>query len=123
MSRALKIGDVIEITFPRRVPKGHEQEGKRPAIVIGIPEKLDQPRHPLVITIPVTTSSGDWSAKNKLYLSLKKGEGNLLDNSIILTDQVISVDASRIKGLFGTLREERINQIKSIIGQIFEINN
>lgn len=121
MIRPLQIGDVIEVSYPRRVPKGHEQEGRRPAIVIGIPENTGIPRHPLVITIPVTTSLGNWSDERKLYVKLNKGEGSLLENSVALTDQIASIDITRIKGLFGTLSETKINFIKHILQQILEL--
>jgi len=121
MSRALQVGDVIEVTYPRRVSKGHEQEVRRPAIVIGIPEKVGKLRHPLVITIPVTTSIGDWANEKKIYITLNKGEGSLLENSVVLTDQIVSTDISRITGLFGTLSENRIKFIKEILKQVLEL--
>ena len=121
MSRQLQIGDVIEVSYPRKVPKGHEQEGRRPAIVIGIPEKVSIPRYPVIMTIPVTTSLGSWTNENKLYIKLNKSEGNLLENSIALTDQIVSVDITRITGLFGTLNENRVKYIKSILRQILDL--
>ena len=121
MSRKLKIGDIIEVTYPRKVPKGHEQEGRRPAIVIGIPEKVGVTRYPIVITIPLTTNLGDWSTENKLYVRLNKGDGDLLQESIVLTDQIISIDITRITGLFGTLNESKMKSIRNILKQIFEL--
>ncbi|MBC7473536.1 MAG: type II toxin-antitoxin system PemK/MazF family toxin [Candidatus Sericytochromatia bacterium] len=121
MSRQLKIGDVIEITYPRKVPKGHEQEGRRPAVVIGIPEKVDVTRYPIVITIPLTTNLGNCSTENKLYIRLNQGEGNLLQESVILTDQIVSVDITRITGLFGILNESTIKSIRNILKQILEL--
>ena len=31
------IGEILWIDFPQRIPPGHEQLGRRPAIVVGIP--------------------------------------------------------------------------------------
>jgi mRNA interferase MazF len=36
----LQIGDVITAKFPNQNPSGREQEGYRPAIVVGIPSRL-----------------------------------------------------------------------------------
>ena len=38
--RELEFGDVVTVAFPQQSPQGREQEGYRPAIVVGIPEKI-----------------------------------------------------------------------------------
>lgn len=53
MSNKIKVGDVLLISLPVHLPRGHEQEGKRPGIVIAIPE--EPMRYPVIITIPLTT--------------------------------------------------------------------
>jgi mRNA interferase MazF len=37
IGRDLAPGDVVMVAFPRHNPRGHEQEGMRPAIVVGVP--------------------------------------------------------------------------------------
>jgi len=54
----LQPGDVVIALFPEHVPAGHEQRGVRPAIVLGFPEKLGQPRFPVVLVAPLTTDRG-----------------------------------------------------------------
>lgn len=120
MSSSLKIGDLIKVKFPRRVPKGHEQEGERPAIVIGIPDLLDTPRFPALLVIPLTTSTGSWAVNNKLYLHLAKGEANLPLESIALADQVLSVDITRIAGFIGSLPDKKLKLIKEKFKIIFD---
>ena len=39
-TRPLKIGDVVTARFPEQNPQGREQEGYRPAIVVGLPSRL-----------------------------------------------------------------------------------
>lgn len=40
-TRSLKIGDVITARFPEQTSQAREQEGYRPAIVVGFPNFLD----------------------------------------------------------------------------------
>ncbi len=35
--RLLEIGDIVSALFPFHDPAGHEQEGHRPAVVVGCP--------------------------------------------------------------------------------------
>ena len=42
--KTLAVGDVISALFPEHVPGGREQQGYRPAVVVGIPERLGLPR-------------------------------------------------------------------------------
>ena len=36
-SQPLKCGDVVFVNLPSHNPKGHEQEGRRPAVIVGVP--------------------------------------------------------------------------------------
>ncbi len=47
----IKIGDVLLVALPRHFPLGHEQEGMRPSIVVGLPRRLGKPRYPNVSSI------------------------------------------------------------------------
>ena len=39
-SRPLRFGDVVTASFPEQTSQGREQEGYRPAIVVGFPNLL-----------------------------------------------------------------------------------
>jgi len=66
LSDSLERGDVVLITLPSHQPKGYEQEGKRPAIVVGI---LDgELRYPVVLVVPLTTQTGKWAEANPLFI-------------------------------------------------------
>jgi mRNA interferase MazF len=39
-TRPLKVGDIVTTRFPEQMPQGREQEGYRPAIVVGFPNLL-----------------------------------------------------------------------------------
>ena len=61
----LQISDVVTAKFPSQNPSGREQEGYRPAIVVGIPSRLGKMRFPLVLVAPMTTDRGqEWAGIN-----------------------------------------------------------
>jgi mRNA interferase MazF len=39
-NRSLQFGDIVTVRFPTQNPQGREQEGYRPAIVVGFPNRL-----------------------------------------------------------------------------------
>ncbi|HAG08004.1 MAG TPA: hypothetical protein DCK87_00305 [Desulfotomaculum sp.] len=50
---AITPGDILLIALPSHDPSGHEQEGVRPAIAVGVPQ--GHVRYPVVIVVPLTT--------------------------------------------------------------------
>jgi len=65
--RELEFGDVVTVAFPQQSPQGREQEGYRPAIVVGIPEKLGVPRFSVLLVVPLTSDKGmTWPDKAPL---------------------------------------------------------
>lgn len=54
----LEIGDVVSALFPMHHPGGREQEGYRPAVVVGLPEFAGTPRFGVLIVAPMTTDRG-----------------------------------------------------------------
>lgn len=101
----LAAGDVISALFPIHVPGGREQQGYRPAIVVGVPERLGVPRFEVLVVVPMTTDRGQqWlECSPALYPRLDKGTTNLRSPSICLLDQVRSIGAERVRGYRGTL--------------------
>ena len=57
-NQPLKCGDVVFVNLPSQNPKGHEQEGRRPAVIVGVP--LKNVRYPVVVVVPLTTQFGGW---------------------------------------------------------------
>lgn len=96
---------MISALFPVHVPGGREQQGYRPAVVVGVPERLGVPRFEVLVVVPMTTDRGqEWSERNPtLYPNLEKGTANLRASSICLLDQVRSIGAERVRGYRGTL--------------------
>jgi len=71
-NQLLKCGDVVFVNLPSHNPKGHEQEGKRPAVVVGVP--LGDVRYPVVVVVPLTTQFGVWVKKILCCIQLFKLE-------------------------------------------------
>ncbi|MBC7336608.1 MAG: type II toxin-antitoxin system PemK/MazF family toxin [Clostridia bacterium] len=100
------------IALPSHDPRGHEQEGVRPAVVVSVPQGYV--RYPVVIVVPLTTRSGDWARRDpSLYLPLPAGAGGLPRPSVALVDQVRAVDVKRVRGYLGTLGEMDFKLIKN----------
>jgi mRNA interferase MazF len=60
----LAAGDVVSAFFPEHIPGGHEQQGLRPAVV-GVPERLGEPRFEVLVVVPMTTDRDqEWSKRS-----------------------------------------------------------
>ena len=118
----LQIGDVVTAKFPSQNPSGREQEGYRPAIVVGIPSRLGKLRFPLVFVVPMTTDRGqEWADINpNLYVRFSAGVANLKSPSIALLDQVRAIDISRIVAYRGSLSPQQYEAIAKSLQKIME---
>ncbi len=114
--------DVLLVTLPQRNPKGHEQEGTRPVVVVGLPDVLGDSRFPILIVIPLTTQTGSWSVKSpKLYPVLAKDTGGLPFPSTVLIDQIAGIDASRVLRKLGRLSTKEFEPIHKGLKRIFKL--
>ena len=113
MPDPIVVGDLVIARFPTQNPQGREQFGVRPALVVGVPQRLGIPRFPLLIVAPMTSDrSQTWAvASPDLYPTLAGGEAGLPQNSIILLDQVRAIDLNRIVRYLGSLSSERYQPI------------
>lgn len=109
--RGPRPGDIYLATFPEHDPRGHEQEGLRPAVVLAVPSKA---RFPVLLVAPLTTDRGQpWApAAPDLYPRLPKGTAGLPGDSIVLLDQARSIDASRVRRWMGMLNESSCGVIR-----------
>ena len=103
--RELARGDVLVVRFPIHQPLGREQEGRRPAVLVGLP--WEPVRYPVALVVPLTTQPGGWAARNPhLYPQLPSGAGGLTVDSIALLDQIRSLDVTRIDKFLGSLPDQ-----------------
>ena len=114
---AILLGDVLRVRLPQRIPPGHEQVAMRPAVVVGLPNRLGPPRFPLIIVAPMTTDRGQpWAATSpSLYPRLPAGAGGPRTNSLVLLDQVCALDPARVDGFMGALQHQVYQTIRDLL--------
>ena len=121
MTAILTPGAVFVADFPEHDPSGHEQEGPRPAVLVGLPTNAGRPRFPVLMLAPVTTfREQPWvTAAPELYPVLQAGAGGLRVPSIVLVDQTRALDASRVSRLLGHLTPEQYAPVQAAVRLIF----
>lgn len=117
----LQVGNVVSALFPAHQPGGHEQEGYRPAVVVGLPERLGDPRFGVLIAAPITTDRGQRWAKRSPALCPRfpAGTANLHSDSVCLLDQVRALDADRVLSYRGTLNRDQYRPLHDRLRRIF----
>lgn len=120
---SLELGAVFLARFPEHDPSGHEQEGPRPAVLVGLPTSAGRPRYPVLMLAPVTTYKGqDWAAAAPgLYPVLKAGTGGLKAPSVVLIDQTRALDAGRLLRYLGTLPPTEYEPIRQALKLTFNL--
>ncbi len=117
-SAPLRWGDIVLVVLPGQHPRGREQEGLRPAVVVGIPP---QPlRFPLLLLAPLTSQRGPWAeAHPELYPSVGADSLGLRKPSIVLMDQIRACDLSRIRARIGKLDRDGSDRVRTALQAIF----
>lgn len=116
----IEVGSVLLVALPAQEPGGREQQGLRPAVVVGVPEAAGTPRFPVSIVVPLTTRDGSWAERStELYPKLRAGSGGLQRDSVALLDQVRSLDVSRVRGYLGSLKKEELDPMRAGLQRIF----
>jgi mRNA interferase MazF len=114
----LECSDVVIVALPTHTPRGHEQQGTRPAVVVGI--SREELRYPMLVVAPLTTQTGSWALNNpSLYPRLEAGAGGLPQSSIVLLDQVRGLDMRRVSTYLGTLTPVQYAPIFEGLMQLF----
>lgn len=110
---SLQIGDIVTARFPQQNPQAHEQEGHRPAIVVGLPDRLGSPRFSLVILVPITSDRGQVWANDSpdLHPKFPAVTAGLRQPSIALLDQIRVLDVTRITEYWDRLTPEEYEPI------------
>lgn len=117
VAKPLSPGDIVVIQMPQHLPRGTEQEGQRPALVVGIPEVLGDPRVPRVLVAPLTTDRYQtWSQRSpEPYPRLSAGTTGLTADSVLLLDQLRAVSMACIASYLGTLPSDVYASIQGAI--------
>lgn len=109
---------MVTAHFPSQDPQGREQEGYRPAVVVGLPELLGRSRFNMVLVVPLTTDrQGVWS-RSALYPRLTAGTAGLTVDSIVMLDQMRALDVGRMARYLGQLSSEQFEPIKQSLARV-----
>ena len=95
---------------------GSEQGGIRPVLIIQ--NDLGNKYSPTVIAAAITSQTN--KAKLPTHIELMKDTEGLKSNSVILTEQIRTIDKSRLKEKIGHINDANvINQINNALGVSF----
>ena len=95
---------------------GSEQGGIRPVLIIQ--NDLGNKYSPTVIAAAITSQTN--KAKLPTHIELGENTSGLKSNSVVLTEQIRTIDKSRLKEKIGHIEDENImNKINSALGISF----
>ena len=95
---------------------GSEQGGVRPVLIIQ--NDVGNKYSPTVIAAAITSQT----SKNKLptHININSSEYGLMKNSVILTEQIRTIDKSRLREKIGHIDDESVmNKINNALGVSF----
>ena len=99
---------------------GSEQGGIRPVLIIQ--NNLGNKYSPTVIAAAITSQTN----KNKLPTHIELGENTsgLKSNSVVLTEQIRTIDKSRLKEKIGHINDTKIiNEVNNALGVSFGLED
>jgi len=110
----MKLGDIYLVDLPQI--GGHEQMGKRPAIIL----QEDEYGLPTVLIVPLTTKMKALDFAGTILI--KPDDRNHLDReSIALAFQLRAIDRKRLSKKIGKLRVDQITKLQSLIKELLGI--
>lgn len=94
---------------------GSEQGGIRPVLIIQ--NDIGNKYSPTVIAAAITSQTN----KNKLptHINIPSKEYGLMKDSVILTEQVRTIDKSRLKEKIGQIDQLTMNEVNNALGVSF----
>lgn len=98
---------------------GSEQGGIRPVVIVQ--NDTGNKHSPTVIAAAITSQKN--KANLPTHISLKSEKTGLIEDSIVLLEQVRTIDKSRLKERMGRLNNKEMNQIDNAIQISFGIGN
>ena len=96
---------------------GHEQSGKRPALIISVDE-FNSSGSGTVIAIPMT--SKDKGIRTHIFISAKEHNMNNLD-SFVICDQIRTISQKRLGKRLGSVSQGTLKQVGYILQRILKI--
>jgi hypothetical protein len=117
----LRVRDILLVDFPIQEPDNHLQSGRRPALVLLVPEPeiLGTPRFEFIEVAPISKFTEQrrwWVEKSPIfYPVIPKGASRLKYDSIFLLDQAHPVYSSQIIEYLGELDFDQYDVIRKNI--------
>ena len=108
MARQIRRGDIFSVDL--EPVRGSEQGKTRPALVIQ--NDVGNQYSPTVIVAPITSRE---EATFRVNVAMKAPEGGLANNSVILLNQIRTVDKSRLSRYWGRAKPETMRQVDEAI--------
>ena len=99
-------GQVVEVDLDPVI--GHEQGRSRPCVVVQ--NDAGNRFSSMTIVLPLTDAA-HIGGPSPIYVPVRKGDGGIRKNSIILCDQVRAVDHLRLGRAFGVLSPETMRRV------------
>src|SRR5579859_1107817 len=107
---AVKRGDIHWIGFPPA--NGHEQAGRRPAVVVQ--DETVAGSLPVVLVVPLTTSAAALRFPGTVALDPSEANG-LSARSVALVFQLRAIDRTRIQESMGALSDEDLRRLFEVL--------
>ncbi len=104
MARQYRRGDIFTVDF--EPVRGHEQGKVRPALIIQ--NDIGNQYSPTIIVAAIT--SGE-RARYDVNVEIKATEGGLVRDSLVLLNQIRTVDKSRLGHYWGHISKESIVRV------------
>lgn len=111
------IGQILWAGLPLRDPPGHEQAGRRPVLVVGVPEHIQPIPYRVLMVVPLTRTR----LQGPLFPLLKAGVSGLPVDSTVLIYQAGALDAERIAGNIGQLSPADYRPIQDSLKQLLQL--
>jgi mRNA interferase MazF len=108
---ALEAGELVWVDFGP--PFGHEQAGRRPALVVS--PRVYNERSSLILVCPITRNIAAWTFKVEIPHGIRIG-------GAVLVDQVRSIDRrARFVRRAGRVPEETLDRVHGMFAALFGI--
>ncbi len=108
-------GDVVMVNLDPTI--GHEQGGRRPALVVS-DDLLNRSPAGLVIIAPITGTDRGIPA----HVKVTAGEGGLTKQSVVMVDQLRTISDQRIDRRLGTVSSSTMGQVDDRLKLILGLN-
>ncbi|MCP4359049.1 MAG: type II toxin-antitoxin system PemK/MazF family toxin [Chloroflexi bacterium] len=108
MTRKIRRGDIFTVDF--EPARGSEQGKRRPALVLQ--NDIGNRHSPTIIVAAIKTGDHTRFPTN---VTIKASEGGLRNNSIILLNQILTIDKSRLGRYWGHAAPKTMQKVNKAI--------